>query len=114
MERDGIVERVSTVLGPAFQTRLALLGTHPLVGEARGLGLIGAVELVKDKGSKEQFDPKVGLGAKVNPYYIQTLTLTLTLSNPNPNPNPNPYPNPNANPNPNPDPNQGRALRTRA
>jgi 4-aminobutyrate--pyruvate transaminase len=36
---------------------------HPLVGEARGVGLMGAAELVADKGTKRPFDPakKVGL-----------------------------------------------------
>ena len=34
-----------------------LLGGHALVGEARGVGLIGAVQLVRDKGARELFDP---------------------------------------------------------
>ncbi len=38
--------------------------THPLVGEARGLGLVGAVELVADKASKRSFDPKAGVGPR--------------------------------------------------
>src|SRR5438477_918726 len=42
---------------PQFQARLALLARHPLVGEARGLGLVGAVELVADKTSKRSFAP---------------------------------------------------------
>lgn len=35
------------------------------VGDIRGGGLFWAVEFVKDKFSKEPFDPKVGLGARV-------------------------------------------------
>ena len=35
------------------------------MGEARGVGLIGAVELVADKDGKTAFDPKRGIGARV-------------------------------------------------
>ena len=56
-ERD-IVRHVRRV-SPAFQTRLQNLAGHPLVGQARGVGLIGAVELVANKDTKEQFDPTV-------------------------------------------------------
>jgi 4-aminobutyrate---pyruvate transaminase len=47
-----------------FQARLAALGGHPLVGEARGLGLIGGVELVADKKTKRSFAPQYGVGAR--------------------------------------------------
>ena len=49
---------------PQFQTRLAALGDHPLVGEARGIGLVGAVELVANKQTKATFDASLAIGAK--------------------------------------------------
>ena len=60
-EERRILDHVGAV-APHFQQRLHQLGSHPLVGEARGMGLIGAVELVKDKQSKKAFDPAVGAG----------------------------------------------------
>ena len=62
-ERD-IVGHVRDVT-PRFQTRLHSLGDHPLVGEARGVGLIGAVEIVADKNSREQYPADVKAGAIV-------------------------------------------------
>ncbi len=47
---------------PRFQAGLHSFQDHPLVGEFRGIGLIGAVELVADKSTKAPFDPKAGIG----------------------------------------------------
>jgi 4-aminobutyrate--pyruvate transaminase len=44
------------------------LGQHPLVGEARGIGLIGALELVADKDAKTPFPAKAGLPARAVAY----------------------------------------------
>ena len=60
-ERD-IVAQVRRV-GPRLQTGIRSYADHPLVGEARGIGLIGAVELVRNKTTKESFDPKAGVAA---------------------------------------------------
>jgi 4-aminobutyrate---pyruvate transaminase len=60
--RDRIVEKTAR-RAPLFQARLKALGGHPLVGEARGLGLIGGVELVADKTTKRSFNPQHGVGA---------------------------------------------------
>jgi len=49
IEREGLVERVKTDIGPYLQERWLKLGDHPLVGEARMKGLMGALELVPNK-----------------------------------------------------------------
>jgi len=61
-EERGILDHVRAI-APHFQERLRRLGAHPLVGEARGVGLVGALELVRDKTSKEPFDPALGVGS---------------------------------------------------
>ncbi len=60
-ERD-IVGHVRRV-GPRLQAGLRKFADHPLVGEARGIGLIGALELVRDKATHANFDAKAGIGA---------------------------------------------------
>jgi len=42
-------------IAPAFLKRLRGLRTHPLIGEADGVGLLGAVEIVSDKAAKTNF-----------------------------------------------------------
>ena len=54
-QSDDILGRVQSV-SPRFLERVQALQNHPLVGQARGAGLIGAIELVADKSSKRPFD----------------------------------------------------------
>tara|TARA_Y100000588_G_scaffold380089_1_gene463388 strand:- start:749 stop:2122 length:1374 start_codon:yes stop_codon:yes gene_type:complete len=56
LEEDGLMDRVP-ILEPIFQQRLKNLEEKELVGEARGVGLMGAVELVSDKKTLSTFDP---------------------------------------------------------
>jgi 4-aminobutyrate--pyruvate transaminase len=50
---------------PKFQERVNKLGTFEFVGEARGIGLIAALEIVKNKDKKENFDPYGKVGKQI-------------------------------------------------
>jgi 4-aminobutyrate--pyruvate transaminase len=62
--RDDIPGHVRTVAA-IFQTRLKALDAHPLVGETRGVGLLGGVELVADKETRRPFNLRRGVASKV-------------------------------------------------
>lgn len=51
-----IIERVKEETAPYLQKRLRELNDHPLVGEVRGLGMLGAIELVKDKATRARYE----------------------------------------------------------
>jgi len=55
MEREKLVEN-SAVVGAYFLEKLHALGEHPIVGDVRGIGLLSAIEYVKDKKTKEPLD----------------------------------------------------------
>jgi 4-aminobutyrate--pyruvate transaminase len=61
-EERKIVEHVQRI-SPRMQQGLRKFASHPLVGEVRGVGLVAAIELVKDKRTKEAFDPKKMVGS---------------------------------------------------
>lgn len=56
IQREKLVENARDVAGPYLQQRWAELAEHPLVGEARGVGLLGALELVKSKQPRSVAD----------------------------------------------------------
>jgi putrescine aminotransferase len=60
--RERIVERVAEDSGPYLAKRWAELADHPLVGEARCLGLLAAIELVADKAARRFFEPRGEVG----------------------------------------------------
>jgi 4-aminobutyrate--pyruvate transaminase len=53
---------------PLFLARLKRVSDHPLVGEAKGVGLIAGVELVADKPSKKSFDPSKSVALKLSTF----------------------------------------------
>ncbi|MDF2395335.1 aminotransferase class III-fold pyridoxal phosphate-dependent enzyme [Pseudomonas sp. 3MA1] len=56
-----IIQRVHEKTAPYLQKRLRELNDHPLVGEVRGVGLLGAIELVKDKATRARYQGR-GVG----------------------------------------------------
>ena len=52
-------------IAPKFEERVNKLGAFEFVGEARGIGLIAALEIVKNKSTKENFDPYGKVGKQI-------------------------------------------------
>lgn len=63
IERDQLIPKTRDDLGPYFQKKLRSFVGHPAVGEARGYGLIGALELLPREG-KAALTPTTVLGVK--------------------------------------------------
>jgi putrescine---pyruvate transaminase len=63
IERERLIPKVQESTGPALSKMLAKFADHPLVGEVRSVGLLGAIELVADKKTRRRFDNpgRVGL-----------------------------------------------------
>jgi putrescine aminotransferase len=57
IREEKLVERVHDETGPYLNKQLQELLDHPLVGEVRNVGLMGAIELVKDKKTRKTFEP---------------------------------------------------------
>lgn len=84
---DGYMKRVAE-LGPRFQEGLRKLGRHRLVGEARGVCLMGALEIVADKDSKQPFpedlevSERIALSALSKGLIIRPLGNALVIAPP--------------------------------
>ena len=63
--RERIVERVREVSAPYLAERWRELAAHPLVGEARSVGLLAAIELVPDKRVRRFFEPRGEVGLRM-------------------------------------------------
>ncbi len=74
-EEDDVLGHVQSI-SPRFMERLRQLGDHPLVGEARGVGLIGALEIVADKGTRAQY-PVAAKAAAIVAGHCQARGLIL-------------------------------------
>lgn len=63
IERDHLVEHVRDDVGPYFQQKLQSYARHPLVGDVRGHGLIGALELLPPDRDKSKLNNTLGAKA---------------------------------------------------
>lgn len=63
IEAEHLVENAAEV-GSYLQSRLRQLESHPLVGEVRGVGLLGAIELVQNKSPRRFFSPVGAVGTR--------------------------------------------------
>ena len=61
IEKEKLVEKTREKIGPYFQKKLQEFAGHPAVGEVRGVGLIGAIELLP-KGGRKDLKPGMNLG----------------------------------------------------
>jgi putrescine aminotransferase len=71
IQQHGLVDRVKNDIGPYLQERWAKLGEHPLVGETRMVGLMGALELVANKETLERFPEKRGAGTVCRDLFVE-------------------------------------------
>ncbi len=64
IQREKLVEKAGGETGAYFQKKLAELADHPLVGETRGVGMLGAIELVKDRATRTKFPDDANVGGQ--------------------------------------------------
>ncbi|WP_372871289.1 aspartate aminotransferase family protein [Shewanella sp.] len=62
LDEERLVDKVREDTGPYLQDKLQTLTAHPLVGEVRGMGMVGAIELVANKDTLARFDGDIGIG----------------------------------------------------
>jgi len=62
--KEGLLENVKNI-SPYFLNRLNEFNEYDHIGETRGIGLMGALEMVKEKKSRTPFDSNLSMGDKV-------------------------------------------------
>ncbi|MBO6902752.1 MAG: aspartate aminotransferase family protein [Rhizobiaceae bacterium] len=71
IEREGLIERVRDETGPYLATALKeAVADHDIVGEVRSIGLMAAIEIVKDRATRERFSGAGMAGATVRDHAI--------------------------------------------
>jgi putrescine aminotransferase len=71
MEQERLVPRVKETTGPALARMLERFNEHPLVGEVRSVGMMGAMELVADKKTRRRFDDPGRVGLMCRDHFFQ-------------------------------------------
>jgi putrescine aminotransferase len=82
IEREGLIARVREDTGPylarCLQERIA---DHELVGEVRTFGMLAAIEIVKDKGTRERFDSQGSAAETVRDHAIASGLMMRATGN---------------------------------
>jgi putrescine aminotransferase len=71
IEDEGLVERVRDDIGPYFAAAWESLEDHDVVGEAQSVGLMGAVQLTADKGSRRRYAKPDDIGTLVRNHCVE-------------------------------------------
>jgi adenosylmethionine-8-amino-7-oxononanoate aminotransferase len=75
LEAHQLFDRV-TPAGEMLHKALAAVEPHPHVGQVRGLGLLQAVEFVKDKSTREPFPKEAGIAERIRQAALEKNVLT--------------------------------------
>jgi putrescine aminotransferase len=71
IQKENLVEGIKNDIGPYLQEKWRGLAEHPLVGDTRMVGLMGAFEIVKSKDPLERFDEQHGAGVVFRDFLIE-------------------------------------------
>ena len=71
LQQEGLVARTRDETGPYLAGKWRQIAEHPLVGEARSVGLIGALELVRNKATRQFFDKRGEVGTICRDFCFQ-------------------------------------------
>ena len=88
IERENLVQKTKTETGPYLAKKLEEVKDHPLVGEVRCIGLIGGIELTKNKQTREGFAPAGRVGTMCRDHFFKRNAImracgdTMVLSPP--------------------------------
>ena len=71
LERENLVENCAAVGSYLLEHLSNLMDKHPSIGHVRGLGLAIVLELVKDRATKEAFEPEAKMSERVYKYLME-------------------------------------------
>ncbi len=75
IEREGLVDHVRNVAGPHMAKRLKEFDDHPIVAQTRSVGLLGAIELVLNKETRERPKPDGKMGLACRDHFLSRTAI---------------------------------------
>ena len=79
IETEGLVARAAAA-GDRLLSAMRRLDRHEIVGDIRGCGLMGGIEIVRDRGTKEPFDPQLGVARRVSMEMLELGVIARPLT----------------------------------